>query len=226
MIRIDVRGIAEVQSALRNLAAEQLPFAMMVALNNTAFAVQKASRAHLETAFDRPTPLIKGATRVQKATKQELSARTYIDDRRNAVLTVHEQGGPRGDQRVERFLAGRGWLPGGWRAVPTDKMPLNSYGNPKQAEITKIINGLGDAGQANRLYFVILLRSGTRGIRGMSAGIYRYSSRAGLVKLYHFVRRAEYRPELKWLPAMEAEARAVLPGFMSAAVQKALETAR
>jgi hypothetical protein len=221
MIRIDVRGMAEVQAALRNLAAEQLPFAMMVALNNAAFAVQKASRAHLETAFDKPTPLIKGATRVQKATKQELTARTFIDDRRNVVLTVHEQGGPRGDQRVERFLAGNGWLPNGWRAVPTDKMPLNSYGNPKQAEITKIINGLPGIGgvKGTRRYFVI--QPGRR----LSPGIY-LNTGGALKKLYHMVPRAQYRPELKWLPTLEAEARAVLPGFMSAAVQKALETAR
>jgi len=223
MIRIDVRGMAEVQAALRNLAAEQLPFAMKEALNSTAYAVQKVSRSHLETAFDRPTPLIKKATRVQEATKKEPTARTFIDDQRNVVLTVHEQGGPRSSQRLELFLSKKGWLPMDGRAVPTDKMPLNSYGNPKQAEITNIINGLGVIGRANRLYFVIPFGSTYRGV---SPGVYRHTSRTGIVKLYHFVLRAQYRPELKWLPTMEAEARAVLPGFMSAAVRKAIETAR
>jgi hypothetical protein len=226
MIRIDVRGMAEVQSALRDLAEEQLPFAMKTALNSTAYAVQKASRAHLETAFDRPTPLIKGATRVQEATKKELTARTFIDDRRNVVLTVHEQGGPRSNQRLERFLSQKGLLPNGARAVPTRKMPLNSYGNPRQAEITNIINGLSVTDRASRLYFVIEIGSTNLGFSGFSAGIYRYTSRGGIVKLYSLVRRAEYRPELKWLPAMQAEARAVLPGFMRDAVRKAMETAR
>ena len=39
MIKLDIRGLPEVRSALDNLAQEQIPFAMMVAINNTAFKV-------------------------------------------------------------------------------------------------------------------------------------------------------------------------------------------
>ncbi|MCP5197508.1 MAG: hypothetical protein H6974_12120 [Gammaproteobacteria bacterium] len=163
-----------------------VPGRISTALNSTAFAVQKASRQRLETAFDRPTPLIKGATRVEKATKQNLTAQVFIDPKRAGVLKTHEQGGPRGDQRLERFLRGQGWLPASWRAVPTNNMPINSYGNPRQAEVTKIINGLPRAGGvagAARRYFVIKPRSSTR----LSPGIYRTRSRssgAALLKLY------------------------------------------
>ncbi|MCP5197672.1 MAG: hypothetical protein H6974_12950 [Gammaproteobacteria bacterium] len=228
MITLDMRGLPEMQHMLQNLAQEQLPFAISAALNSTAFAVQKASRRRLETAFDRPTPLIKGATRVEKATKQNLTARVFIDPKRAGVLKTHEQGGPRGDQRLEKFLRGQGWLPAGWRAVPTDYLPLNRYGNPRQAEVTKIINGLPRAGGIKgdaRRHFVIKPGSSTR----LSPGIYRTRSRssgAALLKLYHFASHAQYQARLDWLPTVEAEARRLLPEQMQRAIQRAIETAR
>jgi hypothetical protein len=228
VIQIDVRGIADVQRQFRLLAQEQMPYALMTALNSTAFAVQKESRKRLETVFDRPTPLIKGATRVEKATKQNLTAVVLIDPKRAAVLQAHEYGGRRGDQRLERYLTGKGWLPAGYRAVPTDKMPLDNYGNPKKAEVNKIIAGLpnvgGVKGQARR-YFVI--RSGQSS--HLSPGVYRQVSKgkgATLMKLYHFASRAEYRARLEWLPRMEQAARGILPGLAAQAIQRAIATAR
>lgn len=228
MIQIDARGMAEVQAALRGLAAQQLPYAMMTAINSTAFAVLKESRKRMESVFDRPTPLIKGATRVEKATKESLTATVYIDPKRASVLMTHEAGGKRGDQSLERYLQSKGWLPASYRAIPTDKMPLNSYGNPKVAEVRKIIAGLpgisGGKGDARRC-FVIKAGQGGR----LSPGIYRTLSRskgAAIVKLYHFASRAEYKARLDWLPTVEAEARRLLPEAMAKAVRRAMETTR
>jgi hypothetical protein len=228
MIGIDIRGMPELQRMLRNLAKDQMPYAISSALNSTAFAVQKESRKRLESVFDRPTPLIKGATRVDKATKQNLAAKVFIDPKRESVLKVHEEGGKRGDQTLERYLRSKGWLAAGWKAVPTDKMPLNSYGNPRQAEVKKIITGLpvvsGIRGQARR-YFVVPAGSN----RGLSAGIYRTLSRSGgraIMKLYHFVSRTQYKKRLEWLPRMEVEARRLLPGLMTVAIERAIRTAK
>ena len=226
-VRIDIRGLPELQSMLRNLAEEQVPFAISSALNSTAFALMPISKQRLQTAFDRPTPLVQKATRVEKATKQNLTAKVLIDPKRAPVLRRHEQGGPRGDQRLERFLREKGWLPGGWRAVPSDRMPLNSYGNPKQAEVTKIINGLprlGGVKGATRRYFVIQPPAGE-----LSPGIYRTLSRssgAAIMKLYHFASRAEYQARLDWVPMMDAEARWLLPARMAVAIEAAIRTAR
>lgn len=226
MIRVDIRNLAEVQAALRNLAEEQIPFATKSALNDTAFAVQKVSRTHLESAFDRPTPLIKGATRVEQATKKTQVARVLIDPKRAPVLNVHEQGGPRGDQRLEKFLQGKGWLPAGWRAIPTRNMPLNAYGNPKQTDVTLIINGLPDAGGGSGFpkYFVVPAPDRNRG--RLPAGIYLALTSFYVSKLYHFFPRAQYGPDLKWLPTMRAEVQRILPGITLAAVRRAIETAR
>jgi len=227
MIAIDIRGMPELQRMLRNLAEDQMPYAISSALNSTAFAVQKQQKARIPSVFDRPTPLIKGAIRVEKATKQTLTAMVYVDPKRAVILKTHEEGGKRGDQKLERYLRGKGWLSAGWRAVPTDKMKLNSYGNPAQAEVTKIITGLpvigGVKGQPRR-YFVI-----ESGHPTLSPGIYRTLSKSNggaVMKLYHFVAQARYRPRLGFEETAMAEAKRLLPDAMSQAIRRAIETAR
>jgi hypothetical protein len=229
MIAIDVRGLDAVQRQLRNLASEQMPYALMVAINNTAFATQKASRARLEQAFDRPTRLIQGATRVEKATKQTLTAIVQIDPKRAVILQTHEQGGRRGNQALERFLVSQGWLPNGWRAIPSKEMPKDSYGNPRRAEVNKIMMELG-AGisgvkGSNRRTFVI--RPGQRS--HLAAGIYRVRSRskgAALMPLYLFASVAQYRAILNWEETVTVEATRLLPDEAAKAVRRAMETAR
>ncbi len=228
MIRVDIRGLPEVQRMLRNLAEEQMPYAMMLTLNNAAFAIQKQQKERIPTVFDRPTPLTKGAFRVEKATKQKLTSVVYVDPKRAVILKTHEEGGKRGDQRLEWFLKSKGWLAASWRAVPTDKMPLNSYGNPKAAEVNKIIAGLptigGVKGDKKRVF--VIPAGSQRG--GLSPGVYRTLSRskgAAIMKLYHFVSRTEYQKRLGFEESARAEAIRILPGLMSAAIERAIRTA-
>lgn len=223
MISLDARGLPEIQRMLRNLAEEQIPYAVSSALNSAAFAVQKQQKARMPSVFDRPTPLVRGAFRVVKATKQELTAIVFVDPKRSALLMTHEAGGPRGDQKMERYLNSKGWLASGHRAVPTDKMPLNSYGNPKVAEVNKIIAGLpsmsGVRGGKQR-YFVISNQTGR-----LSPGIYRVDGKE-LKKLYHFTATAQYPKRLGFEESAQGEALRVLPGLMSAAIDRAVRTAR
>jgi len=214
---------------LRNLAAEQIPYAMMVAINNTAFATQKASRQRLETAFNKPTPLIRGATRVEKATKETLTGIVYIDPKRAPILQTHEKGGQRGRQLIERFLMDRGWLPRGWRAVPGTGMPLDAYGNPKRAEVAKIIaelnTGISGIAVSNRRCFVI--PPGRRS--HLVPGIYRIRSRSAgraIMPLFLFISTPQYRAVLNWEGTVEAEARRLLPDEAAKAMRRALATAR
>ena len=226
MITLDIRGLSEVQRMLRNLAEEQMPFALSSALNSTAFAVQKESRQRIATAFDRPTPFIQSATRVEKSTKQSLTATVFIEPKRAQVLQWHEFGGARGRQRIETWLQGKGWLPQGWRAIPGNEMPRNSYGNPKQGVITQIIAALGQglSGKAGtRRFFCIPVGSRSH----LYPGIYRVQGRSlRIALLYLFVSQARYQAELKWRETVEASARRLLPGAMNAAIRRAIETAR
>lgn len=230
MIGVDIRGLPEVQRMLRNLTEEQIPFAISTALNSTAFAVQKESKQHIETAFDRPTPFVKSATRVEKSTKQTLTATVYIEPKRAQVLRWHEFGGNRGNQRLEVWLRGKGWLPQGWRAIPGDEMPRNSYGNPKQGVVNQIMAALasGPTGPASNRRFFCIPVGDTRST-WLKPGIYRTRSRsagAAIMPLYVFASRATYRATLDWLPTVEGAARRLLPDAMSAAIRRAIETAR
>ena len=225
MITLDIRGLPEIERMLRNLATEQMPFAISSALNSTAFAVQKFEKGRIPTVFDRPTPLIKGAFRVEKATKQELTAKVYVDPKRAIILKTHEEGGKRGDQKLERYLREKGWLTSGWRAIATDNMKRNSYGNPSQAEVNKIIAGLpviGGVKGDKRRHFVIKPGSNSH----LTPGIYRIWGKLALVKLYHFASRAEYRARLEFVESANAEARRLLPETMRIAIQRAIQTAR
>lgn len=215
MITVDIQGFSEVQRALANLADAQMPYALTVALNNTAFAAQKISKQQLTAAFDRPTPLIQGATQVTKATKQTLTAIVEIQPKRQVVLGVHEVGGPRGQKAFERKLD----LPGDWRAVPTKNMPLNQYGNPDPTINRRIL--VAKQGKARGLYFIM---PGARSRQ--SPGVYQLVSALKIMKLYHFVKRAEYEPRLGWLETVEAEVERSLPDEAVRAVQRAIETAR
>ncbi len=215
MITVDIRGFAEVQRQLQNLAEKQMPYALTTALNNTAFAVQKVSKQRLQSAFDKPTPLIQGATQVTKATKQNLAAVVEIQPRRQTVLGVHEIGGARGQKAFERKLG----LPADWRAVPTKNMPLNQYGNPDLVINRRIVTA--KSGRARGIYFIM---PGARSRQ--SPGVYQLVSDRKIVKLYHFVKRVQYEPRLDWLETVQAEAEQVLPEAAARAVQRAIETAR
>lgn len=229
MIEIDVRGMREVQRVLDGLSQDQVPYALSLALNNTAFAVRSVSKQRLETAFDRPTRFIVSATRVEKATKQTLVSRVFIDPKRAAIIRAHEQGGSRGAQEIERFLISKGWLPSGWRAFAGAEFPRDQYGNPKRSDVKRVIAELsvGISGIAGSIRRCFVIRPGQSS--HLHPGIYRLRSRSdgrALMPLFLFASRAEYRATLRWLATVEAEARRVLPDQAVKAVQRAMATAR
>jgi len=238
MIAIDVRGLPEIQAALRNLAETQMPFAMATALNSTAFAVQKVEKQRIQTVFERPTPLIQNAVRVEKAMKETLTATVYIDPKRS-VLSPHERGGSRGLKGFERVLRGKGWLPSGYRAVPSQSMARDSYGNPVRSEINRLMKwaqtATGYSGQRTKTqrYFCIPVGSRAalspglwleaKGASGKGAGGYRMRQ---VIPLLLFVSGVRYQERLEFVATAEQEARRLLPDAMRSAVQRAIDTAR
>lgn len=171
MIAVDVRGLPEVQRALRNLASDQIPYAMMTALNTTAFKVRGALQQEMQTVLDRPTPWLLRQVAVAKATKQNLTAIVGtpegIKDQygRNAgfsrvtssgvyerIISPHVDGGPRRLRSSEHRLQKAGILPQGWYAVAAPDAPLDSYGNLPASwwvMILSWLNALGDSSQGS-----------------------------------------------------------------------------
>jgi len=239
VIRIDVLGTAEVQSALRDLAANQLPFAISTAINNTAFKIQAFQKNRLPSVFDRPTPLVQGAMRVEKATKETLTGRVFVEPKRGLAIDPHERGGDRGLKKIERELRSKGWMPSGYRAVPSREMELDSYGNPVRTEVNRIIKWIQSAtstsGQrtATQRYICIPVGSSARlfpGIwlqstRSSGAGAGGYQMRL-TIPLFLFVRGVQYKQRLDFQGTAKAEADRLLPDEIRAAVRRAVETAR
>lgn len=213
MISLDVRGLTDVQAQLRQLASGQIAFATSLALNRTGFAVRKTLQDRMSTAFVSPTPLIKGANRVTPSTKESLTATVYVDPRRVSVLMPHEAGGQRGLKAFERELG----LSGNWRAVPTDNVQVNAYGNIPQATIKQIVTAL----KRRSAYFAVM--PGQRS--HLRPGIYQRAG-LGLVTLFLFKPVVLYRQRLEWERTAMDEARRVLPVEAANAVRKVMESER
>lgn len=160
MITVDIRGFSEVQRALQDLAANQIPYATMLALNGTAFATRTAIQQEIKRVFDRPTPWLVNQVTVRKATKTDLAAIVgTLEGIKNQfgqnvgfsrassgvyerILAPHIEGGQRMQKRSEQRLQRAGILPPGWIIVPGPGMPLDAYGNAKADELIMILSWL------------------------------------------------------------------------------------
>lgn len=103
--------------ALNKLQRKQIPFAVMSALNNTAFDARKEALAQMPKKLDRPTRFTtgKGAVRVKKSNKKNLTARVFIAPIQAKYLLPQIKGGTYRPER-RAFL-----IPAG--------VKLNKFGN-------------------------------------------------------------------------------------------------
>jgi hypothetical protein len=95
-MRIDVRdNIKEVTKGLSSIQKKQIPFATMLALNDTAFALHKTYKAQTKQKFDNPTSFTQKGFRVQKAKKTHLEAIVFVDEKRVDYMELQVDGGTR-----------------------------------------------------------------------------------------------------------------------------------
>ncbi len=79
-MRINIKSnIKEVTKGLSSIQKKQIPFATMLALNDTAFALHKTYKKQTTQKFDYPTPFTQKAFRVDKAKKTNLTAVIKVD---------------------------------------------------------------------------------------------------------------------------------------------------
>ena len=100
-MRLDIRdNIKEVTKWTTDAQKKQIPFATMLALNDTAFALHKAYKAQTKQKFDNPTNFTQKGFRVQKAKKTELTAVVYVDKKREDYMELQSSGGVRSPKRT------------------------------------------------------------------------------------------------------------------------------
>ena len=147
MISVDVRvELKEALKELRNLQANQIPFATAYALTQCAKKAQEDVETQIARVFDRPTPYTLKAVRTKPATKRNLVAEVKLKDEsykgNPAVrwLIAQVRGGARNIKGFEKLMQRAGVMPNGWYAIPTKNAPLDRYGNVPGSMINRILS--------------------------------------------------------------------------------------
>lgn len=123
----------------------QVPFALSLALTDTAHEARTAMQRHIDGVFDMPTPFTRNAFQVKPARKDDLVAvlEQKADNRRRDYLGVEDAGGPRGQTGFERLLGRRVAFAGDIRSVlPADNARLDKYGNWSAGQRNQVLSAL------------------------------------------------------------------------------------
>jgi len=205
----------------------QLPFAVSVALNASAFDARTAINSSTTRYFNAPTRFTQNAFFVQRSTKQNLEAIVFAEAGkgrdRARYLRYGIDGGARRQKGFERkFLSevvGTGRIPTNAQLAPTSLVTLDSSGNVSLATIKRIQKGL--SGNQRGGFFVGTPKGG-----GRPAGIYRRSREQLFPYFVVTDRAARYRPRF---PIDRLGTEAVERSFMrhfETSLAKALSSAR
>lgn len=143
-------GLTEFDKATFDIEHKQLPYAMMLALNDTAKGARKAVQVVMGKSFDRPTPFAKRGVVYERASKDNLDARVVIHGSKTPhgglpaayFLGPQVDGGRRTLKAFEVQLKARGLLPDGHVVVPAERTKLDRYGNVSQGQLNRIMSGL------------------------------------------------------------------------------------
>ena len=223
MISFDVSttGIDATQRFLAEFTG-QLPFATSLALNQTARDVQQAYKAQTSSSFVSPTAFTRNAFRYDQSTKASLVAQVYPSPDRS-YLSTQSFGGQRRWKAYEGFI--RGLAASSGTALPPGKLlptsvAINAAGNPKRSLFSQIQSRLSTTDRGG--FFI-----GTpRGDSSRTAGVYR-RSREKLIPFF-LVSDSEprYEPRFPFERLGNATVARVFPSRLSAAIDRAIKSAR
>jgi len=214
-MRIEIRGIEEVQRLLRNLSEKEIEYATFVGTNRIAYAVMKAQREEVKTTFQDPTRFIQTGIRYEKMTKTRRQARAYWTEERNPYIEPHVIGGARAVKKIEQVYRGKGILPAGRWMVPGPGAPLNQFGNPTRAFSKKLFAAAGD--------FAATGKSGDWFVNPKGV----FTRKGGSIEpLMFFAREPRYQNRYKFYETAVAEASRVAPAIMTVTIAKAIERSR
>jgi hypothetical protein len=144
MIKVKIEGLDKVLTHLSGMQ-KQVRFATAKALTQTAHAVRKEVSRAMPGELDRPKPATTRALRVEKATRDNLTAIVRLNERGEGVpaaefLRHNVTGGRRGMKRSEIMLQAAGILPGGMFTIPGAAAKLDAYGNMSRGQIVSILS--------------------------------------------------------------------------------------
>lgn len=253
LIKIDVDADNVLARQFTALERTQLPFAVMQAVNATAFEIRETWKRTAQRVFDRPTPLTMNAVLYQKATRQRLFATVFIRDEAHKgtppakYLQPQVEGGQRRLKGMERLLQGANLMPQNRYAVPGKGAPLDAYGNVKAGVVRKIISqsragreagyvsNETDAARERRLrrqqkrggggsYFVLQKQRGK-----LMPGIYErhvFGFGSAVKSIFVFVTTPTYSARYNIYGLAQRQWNTLMPFYFNRELAKALETSK
>ncbi|WP_404864537.1 hypothetical protein [Georhizobium sp. MAB10] len=145
-LRFDTR---QLMRRMGTIERQQLPYATMLALNETVKGARVAVQQEMNRVFDRPTPFAKRGVVYERAQKTDFRASVVLYGSRSrgglppaAFLGPQIEGGMRSLKSFEKQLVSRGMMPQGRVAVPAAKTQLNRYGNVTQGFLNRVMADL------------------------------------------------------------------------------------
>jgi len=142
---------------------KQVPFAIKNALNDVAFEARKSIGKSAKTVFDRPTAFIVNGWRVDKATKQNLTAIVKPEAKREPYLRANIKGGQRGVKPYEAAFKGAATTsPPSSKFFPTNYQRKDSKGNVTRGTLSKIIDSASKGAKGRNSYFIGRPTGGSR----------------------------------------------------------------
>ena len=95
-MRINIKdNIKEVTKGMSSIQKKQIPFATMLALNDTAFKLQKTYKAQTKQKFTNATKFTQTGFMVEKAKKNNLTATVFVSKKREDYMKLEVDGGIR-----------------------------------------------------------------------------------------------------------------------------------
>ena len=243
----------EVQRALKK-ASSQVPFALSVAMNNTAEKAKAAMVKEMKRVFDRPTPFVLNSLRVKRSTKTKLVAELAYKDKNSAessrsMVEPHVFTGKRHHKAMEARLFRAGLMPAGYSAVPGAAAKLDGYGNMSKGQISQVLNVLGTYREAGynkadaRTVARLAKGNAKRNVYGFVYWVNPVNSKRGghlppgvfqrvktpfgssLKPVLIFVREARYKKLLNFFEIVNQTVNREFPGEFNRAFDKAVATA-
>ncbi|MFN3646250.1 MAG: hypothetical protein ACK4S2_07010 [Gemmobacter sp.] len=228
---------AAIGRKMSNIEARQLPYATMLALNDTAADALALIQRQMDVVFDRPTRFTKNAFHVWRATKDALVAevkeRPSVGPRH--YLKVQERGGVRPQTGVEKLLSTRLAYSGIIAAViPAARAKRDAFGNWSSGERNQALSGLGaQRDRAANTTAASARRNRNRATffvpdeGELSPGIWRRNTDGSIDKIALFTESMpSYKPRLGFYETAKAEAQEKFPAHFARRFAQAIATAR
>jgi len=252
-VRIDVDADNLLGRQFSELERQNLPFAVLQAVNATAYEIRAQWERVAPRVFDRPTSLTRKAAMYRKATKQRLFAEIFLRDEAfkgtppAKYLAPQVEGGERRKKAFEVLLQRKGLMPAGQFAVAGRRATLDAYGNVAAGQVRQILSQLQAGAEQGYVsnetavsrtrrtrrearkfgrtydYFVLNKRKGK-----LRPGIYeRSNDRSRAIRsIFIFTSRATYRPRYDIFGLAQRQWDKLMPFFFNRELEKALASSK